>query len=104
MKNALIILLIFGTLMSCKKIKYQNTITTKELPAKVTIVKNGERFELQVDGKPFYIYGAGLEFGNIKTLAQHGGNSFRTWRTENGKQSAKEVLDEAHKYGLKVMM
>ncbi|MDP3312094.1 glycoside hydrolase family 2 TIM barrel-domain containing protein, partial [Lutibacter sp.] len=31
-------------------------------------------------------------------------NSFRTWRTENGKQTGKEVLDEAHKYGLMVTM
>ncbi|MDP3353637.1 MAG: glycoside hydrolase family 2 TIM barrel-domain containing protein [Flavobacteriaceae bacterium] len=104
MKNVLIILLIFGTLMSCKKMQHQNGTTQQANPAKVTIVKNGEQFELQVDGKPFYIHGAGLEFGNIKALAEHGGNSFRTWRTENGKQNAKEVLDEAHKYGLKVMM
>ena len=104
MKNVLIILLIFGTLMSCKKMQHQNGTTQQANPAKVTIVKNGEQFELQVDGKPFYIHGAGLEFGNIKALAEHGGNSFRTWRTENGKQSAKEVLDEAQKYGLKVMM
>ncbi|MDP2089439.1 MAG: glycoside hydrolase family 2 TIM barrel-domain containing protein [Flavobacteriaceae bacterium] len=104
MKNILIISLLFGTLLNCKKMPDQNAAATQEDPAKVAIVKNGERFELQVNGKPFYINGAGLEFGNIKALAQHGGNSFRTWRTENGEQSAKEVLDEAHKYGLMVMM
>ncbi|MEQ8238791.1 MAG: glycoside hydrolase family 2 TIM barrel-domain containing protein, partial [Cyclobacteriaceae bacterium] len=51
-----------------------------------------------------YIQGAGLEFSSIHELAAHGANSFRTWRVDNGKQSGKEVLDEAHRYGLKVMM
>ena len=59
---------------------------------------------LIIDGKPFYINGAGLEFGDIARLAKYGGNSFRTWSTENGKQSAKEVLDEAYKNGLLVTM
>ena len=62
------------------------------------------RHKLLVDGKPFYINGAGLEFGDIARLAKYGGNSFRTWSTENGKQSAKEVLDEAYKNGLLVTM
>ena len=38
----------------------------------------------------------------IASLAKYKGNSFRTWRTENGKNTALEILDEAHKYGLKV--
>ncbi|MGK0254890.1 MAG: hypothetical protein ACI9OE_002405, partial [Mariniflexile sp.] len=43
---------------------------------------------------------AGCEFGNMASLAGHNGNSFRTWRTDNGK----EVLDEAQKNGLMVTM
>jgi hypothetical protein len=74
-------------------------------PAKVTMQKNEKgEFRLFVDNKEFYIKGAGLEFGNIEALAQNGGNSFRTWRTENGQRSAHEVLDEAQKNGLMVMM
>ncbi|MEQ8926408.1 MAG: glycoside hydrolase family 2 TIM barrel-domain containing protein [Fulvivirga sp.] len=61
-------------------------------------------YKLFVNGKPFYLKGAGLEFGSIKQLADHGANSFRTWRTNNGQKSGKEILDEAHQYGLKVMM
>jgi len=76
----------------------------KNTPVKVTLVNNDGKFQLLVNNSPFYIKGAGLEFGNIPSVAQHNGNSFRTWRTENGKQSGKEVLDEAQKYGLKVTM
>lgn len=68
------------------------------------IIQNDEGYQLQVNGKPFYIQGAGLEFGSIPKLAAHGANSFRTWRTDNGKRSGKEVLDEALEYGLKVTM
>lgn len=61
-------------------------------------------YQLQVDGEPFYIKGAGLEFGQMSLLAQCGGNTFRTWRVDNGKRSAESILDEAHSLGLKVCM
>ena len=47
-------------------------------PAKVIIVLSDGKYFLEVDGKPFYINGAGLEFGNIASLAKYKGNSFRT--------------------------
>lgn len=73
-------------------------------PAKVEIRKADDRYQLFVDGQPFYIRGAGLEFGDQATLAAHGGNSFRTWRTENGQESGQRVLDRAQKNGLYVTM
>jgi len=75
-----------------------------EKPAKVTLTNTDGKFQLFVNGEPFYIKGAGLEHGNIASVGKHNGNSFRTWRTENGKQSGKEVLDEAYKNGLMVTM
>ncbi|MGB5376419.1 glycoside hydrolase family 2 TIM barrel-domain containing protein [Muriicola sp.] len=73
-------------------------------PAKVELVETEGAFQLLVNKKPFYIKGAGLEFGDIPSLAKHHGNSFRTWRTENGRRSAEEILDEAHRYGIMVCM
>ena len=75
-------------------------------PCKVELVKQAHRYQLTVDGEPFYIKGAGLDLGidNIKSLVSHGGNAFRTWRVENGEKSALEVLDEAHQHGLMVCM
>lgn len=75
-----------------------------DMVTKSSIIKNTDGYKLLVDGEPFYINGAGLEFSSIQALAEHGANSFRTWRVNNGQQSGKEVLDEAHRYGLKVMM
>ena len=73
-------------------------------PSKVALNKQSQRYQLSVDGKPFYIKGAGLELGSIQSLADYGGNAFRTWRVENGAKSGLEILDEAHKHGLMVCM
>ena len=70
----------------------------------VRVARDGTRFILMRDGKPYAVRGAGVEFGSIAELAARGGNSFRTWRTENGVQSAREVLDEAARHGLTVVM
>jgi len=73
-------------------------------PAKVELRQTAGAYRLYVNGEEFYVNGAGCEFGDIATLKAHGANSFRTWRIENGEKSGREVLDEAHKYGLKVLM
>lgn len=71
--------------------------------AKVLQTNQGN-YQLCVDGAPFFIKGAGLEFGQMSTLAECGGNTFRTWRVDNGVRSAEDILDEAHSLGLKVCM
>lgn len=94
-------------LLACKKERIQTEdvpAIVAEGPAKVKLTNNNGKFRLYVNDEPFYIKGAGLEFGNVPALSKHKGNSFRTWRTENGKKSGKEVLDEAYKNGLMVTM
>jgi hypothetical protein len=77
---------------------------TADGPARVELRSDGGRYQLTVNGQPFYIRGAGLEFGDIERLAAHGANSFRTWRTDNGQDTGQEVLDRAHASGLYVTM
>src|SRR5688572_24347597 len=72
--------------------------------AKVEIRQTDGKFQLFVNSQPFYVKGAGLEFGNQEKLAAHGGNAFRTWRTENGRESGQQVLDRALTNGLYVVM
>ena len=86
MKIILKLLLVSLIISSCqsnqpKKVEEE----TVDKPSKVELVTSNGKYELKVNGKAFYINGAGLEVGNIESLASHGGNSFRTWRTENGK-------------------
>ncbi|MGE4290196.1 MAG: glycoside hydrolase family 2 TIM barrel-domain containing protein [Salinivirgaceae bacterium] len=82
-----------------------NQPAIEQKPAKVELKKNEQQqYRLFVNDKEFFVKGAGLEFGKIDALAANGANSFRTWRTENGKQDALEVLDAAQKKGLMVMM
>ena len=71
---------------------------------KMELVNKDGNYQLLLNGEPFYIKGAGLEFGNVEALAAHGGNSFRTWRTDNGQDSGQEVLDRAQRNGLYVTM
>jgi hypothetical protein len=65
----------------------------------VKIVHSGAKYQLIVDDKPFYIKGAGGE-QHLDELIEAGGNTIRTWGTEN----ASVVLDEAYKRGIKVML
>lgn len=84
--------------------KVEQGVTDSPKPTKAEIKKEGDKFQMYVNGEKFYIKGAGLEFGDISKLAEHGGNSFRTWRTNNGRRSGREVLDEAYEHGLYVTM
>ena len=73
--------------------------------AKVQLLGDkADGYQLTVDGEPFFIKGAGLEFGHLKSLAEAGGNAFRTWRVANGERDAIDILDEADALGLKVCM
>ena len=105
MKYLYLILFSFLCLLGCK-----NNLASVDLkdkikgPSKVTLEHKEGKYRLFVDNEPFYINGAGLELGNVLALAKHNGNSFRTWRTENGSRSALEVLDEAYANGLMVSM
>ena len=73
-------------------------------PSKVELKYRDNKFQLTVNNQPFYINGAGVDFGSIKSLAEYGGNAFRTWRVNNGEKTGREILDEAHQYGLMVCM
>jgi len=105
MKNYITLIIFVFILNGCELDSKQKDMTKKQNgPAKVSLQKTDGKFELLVNNVPFYIKGAGLEFGDIPALAKHNGNSFRTWRTNNGRQSGNEVLDEAQKNGLMVLM
>ena len=43
-------------------------------------------------------------FRSVKSLADYGGNAFRTWRVNNGERPALEILEEAQQHGLMVCM
>ena len=65
----------------------------------VEVVQTEGAWQLTVDGEPFYIKGAGGD-KHLDVLVSAGGNTIRTWGTEN----ALAILDEAQEKGVKVMM
>src|SRR5690606_18056851 len=66
---------------------------------KVEVKKSGSGFQLLRGGKPYFIKGAGGT-SYMDRIAAYGGNSVRTWGTDN----AKQILDSAQHYGLTVLM
>lgn len=66
---------------------------------KVELVFDGTNWNLLRDKKPYYIKGAGGE-KHMTEIVARGGNSLRTWGAEN----AQQILDEAQKNGLTVML
>ena len=70
----------------------------------VEIKKQGGTYQLFRGGQAYEVKGAGLEFSDVSVFASHGGNSFRTWRTDNGQSTGMEVLDEAGRNNVTVAM
>ncbi len=103
MKNNALIILAMLTLIlgGC------NSGTTKKTDytgSKVELRNTDGKSRLFVNGEEFFVKGGGCEFGNIESLAKHGANAMRTWRVENGQRSGMEILDDAQKNGIMVMM
>jgi len=73
-------------------------------PAIVELRNVEGRYRLFVNDEEFFVKGAGCEFGPCYSISIHGGNAIRTWRTDNGQQSGREVLDQAWENGLMVLM
>src|ERR1043165_10283603 len=67
--------------------------------AHVELKKTENSWKLFVDGKPYYIKGAG-GYSHLEDLKKYGGNSLRLWSTIG----AKEYLDKAQELGLKVTL
>ena len=82
----------------------QTAYVSSETATHVEIKQEAGAYQIYVNNQPFYIKGAGLEFGSIEKLAEHGANSFRTWRTDNGRDTGQEILDRAHDNNLLVTM
>lgn len=78
--------------------------TSKSRSANVEIRESDNKYSIYVNGEPYFIKGAGIEFGSIELFAQHGGNTFRTWTTKTSEHDAIEVLDKAQENGLMVLM
>ena len=71
--------------------------------SKVEIAKNGDQFQLMVNGQPFFINGVGGTH-NLALLKQLGGNSLRTWGIESLAEvvEGKPLIDRAQDVGLMV--
>jgi hypothetical protein len=73
--------------------------TERSGPAKAEIRKTDSGYQLYVNGRPFWIKGAGLGSGTMEQLAARGGNSIRTWSVGND-----SLLERAAKNGLYVTL
>ncbi len=97
-------LLFMIVLFACSPVQETGSKYLSEGPSHVEMREVDGKYRLFVNGEEFFVKGAGCEFGPCYQIAAHGGNSFRTWRTDNSRRPALEILDEAFEHGLMVMM
>ncbi len=89
--------LTISIIFSCNTHKQQDVPVQKT----VEVIKSGDRFSLMRNGAPYIIKGACvLDTRYFRQLKENGGNSVRTYDTEN----AMAILDSAGKYGLTVTL
>lgn len=72
------------------------------VPVEVALVDG--RYRLLRGGEVYRIRGAGAGVEGLEALVAHGGNSFRTWRTEPDTSSGQQLLDRAAALGLTVAL
>ncbi|MFN3402807.1 MAG: glycoside hydrolase family 2 TIM barrel-domain containing protein [Cytophagaceae bacterium] len=91
-RKLLLVILVETLLLSCteKSDGYKGIVHIRKENGKYVLIRNRE---------PYFIKGA-AGADNMKTIKDFGGNSIRTWSTDN----AKEILDSAHQYGLTVTL
>lgn len=102
LKTLLILIMISG--MTACGIQKKEDKKEVQGPSKVELRQTDGTYRLFVNGQEFFVNGAGCEHGLCHEVAAHGGNSIRTWRTNNGQKTGLQVLDEAWEHGLMVMM
>ena len=73
-------------------------------PIKVEVAKTADGYVLMRGGEPYAVKGAGMARNDIERFARHGGNSIRTWSTDNDYQDTKELLDTAQANGITVAL
>lgn len=73
-------------------------------PSKVEVKQTDGKYRLFVNGEPFFVQGAGCQYGPCEEIAAHGGNAFRTWSTGSDLKTTLQALDMAYEHGLMVMM
>lgn len=89
-------------LLLCATVFPGATLASEEGAVPVEIVEVAGRYELLRGGQPFVVAGAGLEYSDIGVFAAHGGNTIRTWRTDNAQFTGMELLDEAARHNVVV--
>lgn len=100
----IITLLISLSIIACNNSGDKKSQNHDSEPLKIELVEQNGKYQLLLNGDPYFILGAGSEIGKISVLAENGANSCRSWSTEMKNYTAKEYLDEALKYNLTVTM
>lgn len=99
--SGILIIIAATILMACNNVVKK---PAPDGPAKVELKKETAGYKLYVNGEPFYIKGAGTDTRDPSSVALHGGNTIRTWRTGSETFTGHQVLDTALAHGLMVVM
>lgn len=101
-KNSLCLLIFAAGCQACSENSAGSSAANQQIlmtPVPVELRHEEGRFQLYRGGEPYFIKGAGGR-QHLDKLAAYGGNSIRTWSTNN----AQQVLDEAFVHDLTVTL
>jgi hypothetical protein len=73
-------------------------------PVKVEISGEKGNYQLLRNGLPYRVKGGGLDDSEMQSLADHGGNSIRTWATDTAGDKTLQLLDHAQELGITVSL
>jgi hypothetical protein len=92
--------LAYGQPPSTSTLKPNELVVVPMGAVKVEVLESKGRYQLFRGGVAYMVKGAGLVDADLASFVSHGGNSIRTWSTEN----AQQVLDDAYEHGVTVSL
>jgi len=96
--------LVLLTMTSCLAVLVATAGKASAQAIKVEISGEEGNYQLLRGGLPYRVKGAGLDDSAMQSLADHGGNSIRTWATDADGDKTLQLLDHAHRLGITVSL
>ncbi|MFN6090912.1 MAG: glycoside hydrolase family 2 TIM barrel-domain containing protein, partial [Bacteroidota bacterium] len=89
----------FSATAQSNDLKSEGSPISKTDEGKTNVIKTESGYQLYRNGLPYYVKGVGGDV-NLDLAVQIGANSIRTWGIDN----AQQILDDAQKHGMTVML
>lgn len=95
--RSLLVFLCMGIMVMTSELSWAQAV-------KVEVAGSNGEYQLLRGGKPYRVKGAGFDHDDLESLALRGGNSIRTWATDDHGDNTIMLLDKAQQLGITVSL